>query len=276
MNEACFVACADLVRRADPDRYFSALFAPAETRPLLCALYALNHELARVAESVSEPMLGRIRLQWWREALIEARAMKPRRHDVVEAMATVFSARDLPTELVDRLIDARLLDASGDQFADCAALEDYLDRTSGTLVRLAARILDGGERLESAAMHAGVAYGLVGIARSVAFHARRGKSFVPVSVLNAAGMTEDKLLQPDNRGTLLRIVREMASWAVEQHRAARAQFENGSSLAAFLPAALVPLYGARIRRRSFDPMRPEVGLHWRLATMLSAALRGRI
>jgi phytoene/squalene synthetase len=46
------------VRTADPDRYFSTLFAPAALRPCLFALYALNAELARVAQTVREPMLG--------------------------------------------------------------------------------------------------------------------------------------------------------------------------------------------------------------------------
>src|ERR1041384_3406995 len=62
MNSA-FAACEAMVRRADPDRYFSALFAPAETRPLLFALYAFNHELARIGEVVHQPMTGEIRLQ---------------------------------------------------------------------------------------------------------------------------------------------------------------------------------------------------------------------
>ena len=57
------------MRAADPDRYFSALFAPAPARPLLLALYAFNHEVARVAETVREPMLGAIRLEWWRETV---------------------------------------------------------------------------------------------------------------------------------------------------------------------------------------------------------------
>ncbi len=62
-------ACGRIVRENDPDRFFCTLFAPPAKREALFALYAFNHELARVAESVSEPMLGEIRLQWWREAL---------------------------------------------------------------------------------------------------------------------------------------------------------------------------------------------------------------
>jgi len=73
VSTAALEACAALVRRADPDRYFASLFAPAEIRPYLFALYAFNHELARIGETVHEPMMGQIRLQWWREAIDGAR-----------------------------------------------------------------------------------------------------------------------------------------------------------------------------------------------------------
>ena len=276
MNEASFAACAAMVRRADPDRYFSALFAPAELRPFLLALYALNHELAHIGESAREPMLGQIRLQWWREALAEARERAPRRHDVVEAMTTVFASLDLPSALIDQMIDAREFDISGDEFPDYRALETYLDHTSGTLMRLAARILDAGDRFELTAMHAGIAYGFAGIARSIAFHAKRGKCFLPRAALDTAGTSRDKLLLAENRPALQAIMQEMAERAIARHRGARLRSGDDTPFAAFLPAALVPLYARQISRTSFDPTRPEVGLHWRLATLLSAGVRGRI
>ena len=34
--------CEDLVREADKDRFLASLFAPAERRPALLALYAFN------------------------------------------------------------------------------------------------------------------------------------------------------------------------------------------------------------------------------------------
>ena len=75
-----------LVRRHDRDRFQTALFAPAAHREALFALYAFNYEIARVREIVREPMLGRIRLQWWREAMAAAFAGGPvRRHEVVDA-----------------------------------------------------------------------------------------------------------------------------------------------------------------------------------------------
>src|SRR3569623_1855512 len=87
------------VRAADPDRYFSALFAPAAARPLLFALYAFNAEVARVAETVREPMLGAIRLEWWRETSEGAAMGAPRHHDVARGLASLFA--DRPVALAD-------------------------------------------------------------------------------------------------------------------------------------------------------------------------------
>ena len=70
-------AIAALVRRHDPDRFLTALFAPPERRDALLTLYAFNHELARAREVVSEPPLALIRLQWWRE-VVEGAAPPPR------------------------------------------------------------------------------------------------------------------------------------------------------------------------------------------------------
>ena len=59
-------ALLDFVRRHDPDRFFTALFAPPVRRGAVLALYAFNHELARAREAASEPALALIRLHWWR------------------------------------------------------------------------------------------------------------------------------------------------------------------------------------------------------------------
>src|SRR5438552_16844209 len=77
-----------LVRRHDHDRYLSALFAPEPARAGLFALYAFNVEVAKTREVVREPILGSIRLQWWRDALAEIYGGGPvRRHEVVEPLA---------------------------------------------------------------------------------------------------------------------------------------------------------------------------------------------
>ncbi|WP_371870758.1 squalene/phytoene synthase family protein [Sandarakinorhabdus glacialis] len=57
------------VRERDRDRYLSILYAPASVRPALMALHGLDLELGQVVAGTTEPMIGEIRLAWWREAL---------------------------------------------------------------------------------------------------------------------------------------------------------------------------------------------------------------
>ncbi len=64
-----YAYCTDLVRAQDRDRFLAALFAPADKRQDLFALYAFNVEVARVREVVREALPGEVRLQWWRELI---------------------------------------------------------------------------------------------------------------------------------------------------------------------------------------------------------------
>lgn len=46
-------------------------YIPRPERQLVADLFALDAELGRVVETTTEPMIGRIRLAWWRERLQE-------------------------------------------------------------------------------------------------------------------------------------------------------------------------------------------------------------
>ncbi|HEY0107188.1 MAG TPA: squalene/phytoene synthase family protein, partial [Rhizomicrobium sp.] len=220
---------AALVRHADPDRYLASLFAPAQTRPLLHALYAFNIEIARVADTVREPMMGEIRLEWWRETLAGARAGRPRNHDVARALADLSAAVDLPLAAFEAMIAARGFDASSEMFADRAMAEAYCDATSGNLMRLAAAIL--GRADDGLAREAGISYALAGILRSLPHHAARHKSFLPESLLNAVDLTKEQLFHGHERAKVKAVVAQMALWAREHLARARALRQPRAELA---------------------------------------------
>lgn len=53
----------------DPERALVLAYAPARYRAALTVLWQLDERLGSVVASTSEPMIGAIRLAWWREAL---------------------------------------------------------------------------------------------------------------------------------------------------------------------------------------------------------------
>lgn len=98
----------DLVRDHDRDRFLGALFAPEPQRTGLLALLAFDHELARTRTVTREPMLARIRLEWWREAVAEAagRGM-PRAQPIVESLSEITRRHGITADKLRALIDAR-------------------------------------------------------------------------------------------------------------------------------------------------------------------------
>lgn len=107
-SEASHRYVLDLVRDADRERFLGALFAPEPQRRGLLALLAFDHELARTRSVTKEPMLARIRLEWWREAMAEAVGSgKPRAQPIVEALAETVRRHGLVLESLIDLIDAR-------------------------------------------------------------------------------------------------------------------------------------------------------------------------
>lgn len=98
----------DLVRAADRERFLAALFAPEPARRGLLAVLAFNHELARTRMVTREPLLARIRLEWWREAVAEAAgAGVVRAQPIVESLRETIHRHGIAVETLAALIDAR-------------------------------------------------------------------------------------------------------------------------------------------------------------------------
>lgn len=167
--------CADIVRRHDPDRYVASLLLPSAARPGLWALYAFNYEVARSREVVTDAPLGRIRLQWWREALDEALcpANPLFRHEILRPLAGIIHANALPAPLFHALIDAREADMDPAAVTGLSGLESYALATNLPLLDLSARLC-GEDPQNPALAPVAAAYGLVGLMRAHAAHTAQG------------------------------------------------------------------------------------------------------
>ncbi|MDE2014326.1 MAG: squalene/phytoene synthase family protein [Alphaproteobacteria bacterium] len=271
-------ACAETVRRHDANRYLSALFAPADRRPLLFALYAFNYEIARVGEVAHEPMIGAIRLEWWREVAEGARDGLPRTHSAAIGLAELFARCAVPLDLFEALVSAREQDAASESFATLEALEAYADATSGGLMRIAARVLGAGDTLDRHARTLGIAYALAGLARAIPFHAMRGKLSLPLDMVRAEGLSREDVFAGRGRGGLKRVIAALAERAREHLAAARALPKAGRGLPALLPAATTRGYLKLLTRPDFDPFVTlgETPLPHRQLAIFGAALRGRV
>lgn len=264
---------AELARRSDPDRYLTALFAPPESRPHLFALIAFNYEIARVREVVTQPILGQIRLQWWRDALEQIYAGTPPAHEVARALSGAIVETGLDRAGLEGMIDAREADLAEGPPARLEDLLGYAENSSGALTVLMLQALDAvTPASEEAGRGVGAAYALVGLLRSIPFHARVRRAFIPQSVLAEHGLAPEDLFAKEPPPALPAIVAEIAG--VARLRLTEAREVTGSvprrGAPALLSATVAETYLKRIERARYDVFDPAVaerppGLVWRLA-----------
>jgi phytoene synthase len=262
-----------IAREADPDRSLSALFAPREARVDLFALYALNAELSRVAELVSEPGLGAIRLQWWRDAIERAASGEAIGHPVADAFGETLRHRKLSRNRVSALIDARNFDVETKIMPDMATLDTYLGHTAGTVFALAAEILGArGESVEQAARSAGKAYGLTGLMRALPVHAARGLIFLPEDALLRCGTSPGEVLAGKMSQGLHDLLAELRVKAREALRDARSRIAalDHAARSAFVSLSLVDPYLASLEKKGRDPLHEIADINplyrlWRMA-----------
>src|SRR5947209_14377685 len=133
--------CEALVRAADKDRFLTTLFASAEKRGPLFALYAFNHEIVSIRERAREPMPGEIRLQWWRDVLNGERAGEAAANPVAAAVLNTITRFHLPVSALLDLIEAHSFDLYDDPMPTMAALEGYARKTESTVFEMAARLV---------------------------------------------------------------------------------------------------------------------------------------
>jgi phytoene synthase len=270
-----------LVRRHDRDRYQTALFAPPARRDALFALYAFNYEIARVRESVREPMLGQIRLQWWREVVAAAyTGASPRAHVVAVPLTAAIREFALTRAPLDRMIDARERDLDDAPPATLAALEDYAEGTSAALVELALEALGAATPVAlQAGRDIGLGYALAGLVRALLFHRAAGRSYIPVDIAGHVGLAAADYAAGQGGDALRAAVAEIAAAAARHLLAARRHRRevHRAALPALLPAIIAERFLARLRRAGYNPFDPRLAApdplqSWRLA---AAALRRR-
>ena len=149
-----FEHCRRLVAEHQKERYWASLYAPADKRGALFALYAFDHEISRVRSVVREPMAGEIRLQWWRDVIEGQRGEEAAAHPVAATLLRTIRERELPVARLMTLIDAH----AADLYDEPVDPERYGAETSGTVFALAAQILGGqGDDVEHMAQHLGAA-----------------------------------------------------------------------------------------------------------------------
>ncbi|GAA5840338.1 hypothetical protein JCM11251_006699 [Rhodosporidiobolus azoricus] len=126
----------DLVRRADHEAIYVSYFYPAAVRPAYLALRALNVELASLPDQVSNQMAGRMRFQWWKDAVKGVLEGNPPPHPLTTLLTQLPQRPFLSSYHLTRLISAREAHFLSPTFSTLQDIADYAAGTQASLLYL--------------------------------------------------------------------------------------------------------------------------------------------
>ncbi|PPC98496.1 MAG: squalene synthase [Hyphomicrobium sp.] len=260
----------------EPDRYLAALLAPRSSRNDLIALAAFLSELRKIADQVSDPMIGEIRIQWWRDVIEAAPRGQLTGHPIADAFATVIERYDLPQNQLFDVLDAHAHQLYSASPSDEDAFNHELELTEGIAFTLASRILGCVENdvtLRAIAL-ASHAYGRARVGLSLPMSLARGRFPLP---------RQNDMKSDDETDDITKYMRQLCSHAAQSLQDFRAIMATMSKdrkalTTALLPVAVTEPYLKALQRADHNPARDiaEIAPLKRVWRLRSAHASGRI
>ena len=148
---------------SDPRRRLALAYAPQADRLVHRLLWSLDERLGAIVAGSREPMLGQIRLTWWRDALSGLADSLPRGEPLLGELSPMVASGRVTGSGLAQLAEGWMPLLSSASLDEAALIEHARLRGAG-LFRLAAGLEQGGHALLD---DAGMGWALADIARRV-------------------------------------------------------------------------------------------------------------
>lgn len=184
------------LRRLDYASYLSVRLSPKETRDELYWLYGFFHEVAQIPFKSDEPLLGEIRLQWWRDSLVKLERGERVGHPVADGLGDCLAGRGpLLRGAMTGIIDSFRFDVQKTPVPDMATFFEIQDQRYGGLLRAALLITEcSTPQTVLLASEAGMSIGVTAAIAQLPLTLRAGMQPLPVDMLSAHGLTHQDFM----------------------------------------------------------------------------------
>lgn len=262
------------MQKRDYESYLISQFYPPEYRDGFYALRAFYIELATVQESVSNPIIGNMRMQFWRDALKGIADGRPPKHPIALALSDASRRASLPTYHLKRIVDARDAELHTPTHLTMDSLIAHGESTASTFMYLLLSMVgeSASHTFSHAASHVGVAQTISTLLRALPYHASKGHMVIPAEITAKHGVNQEEVFRKggDAKG-IDDAVFEFATLANDHMLTARDMFkETGGKVAdaatpIFLSAIPPALYLERLEKVNFDAFHPSLQQrNWKL------------
>ncbi|THU87048.1 hypothetical protein K435DRAFT_745713 [Dendrothele bispora CBS 962.96] len=267
--------CRSLVQKYDYEGYLISPFFPKELQGGYFALKAFYVELAMIQDNVSNPTIGMMRMQFWRDAIKAISDGNPPKHPIALALYDTSQRANLPTYHLKRIIDARDAELQTPAHLTIDSLTAHAESTSSTFLYLLLSMLSlPSSELSHAASHLGVAQTITTLIRALPFHAQRGRMVIPAEITAKHGVVQEEVFRkgPSTAG-IDDAVFEFATVANDHLATARSMFEQkgfdgrvpANAMSVFLAGVPVSSILKRLEEANFDAFNGKVQTRdWKL------------
>lgn len=213
--------CIPLIyaRKYDSPSYTLSHFVKPSMHPAYMAIRAFNIELARIPDVVSNPTIGAMRMQFWRQTIDSTFNERPPEEPVAVLLGSYLAqGHKLSKTWFHRIINTRDGKLSHPGFTDLAELESYAENAYSTLIYLTLSALPmHSVTMDHLASHIGKAAGIAATLRGVPLLAfppppnshsanppglglpptreRQGVIALPLDVMSQCGVRENEIFQ---------------------------------------------------------------------------------
>ncbi|KAG8687407.1 hypothetical protein FRC09_013509 [Ceratobasidium sp. 395] len=236
--------CRELVRKHDYEAYLCSYFYPRTAQPGYFALRAFNIELAMIRETVSRPLIGKMRMQFWRDAIQSISQGRPMKHPIAIALHEASQNANLSTYHLKRMVDARDKDLDRDSYDTLDSVTDYAESTSSTLMYLLLNLLHQGtsDTNTHAASHVGIAHSFATLLRGLPFHASKRRMVIPVEITAKHRVRQEEVFRVGGEAAGIDdAVFEFATVANDNLLTARDRFKDSVVSPEAMPAFLLAI-----------------------------------
>ncbi|PSR74793.1 hypothetical protein PHLCEN_2v9507 [Hermanssonia centrifuga] len=189
--------CRDLVLKRDYQAFLTSQTFPEEHRDAVFALRAFYVELATIQESVSSSVIGKMRMQFWRDAVKGFPDGRPPQHPIALALYEAYQKAKLPTYHLKRIIDARDAELHAPTHLTVDSLIAHAESTSSTYLYLLLSLvsLSSSETFSHAASHVGIAQTIATLLHALPFHASQGRMVIPAEITARHSVNQEEVFR---------------------------------------------------------------------------------
>lgn len=254
--------CVDTVRKHDYEHYLCALLVPRGARDAVFAVRALNVETSQIRDMVTDKQTGKMRLQFWRDA-VDAIYKNERvpEHPVAIELAHNIRQRKLSKMWFTKLLNAREANLADQPIQFTKEVEDYAENTHSSLLYLTLESLGVQDiTADHAASHLGKAETIAMLLRAAPYYRSCRRVPIPMDILMRHGASQEDFIRGELTAELKEATFDFASLA-NTHLVKVQSLRKGippRSISAFLPAVACEKFLTKIRQLDFNLFDPQL------------------